>query len=220
MRWGQIGGMLMIGGSVLVLPGAALAGPAALGDVGRDVAELVTNALLALLGSGAGVLGVFGPRPLHGRIVRIGLRTAAVGLLSLLVASIIPIDPGSNELQSGPWVISAILGLLATVVGVLITVLSLARASGASKVVGRLFLGGLFVALVFSILGNGAIALGSFLVVAQFLAALGGVAIVLAVATLGLVAIRGDRAAPDAAAWTTLHSSGPRAVANSPTRPA
>lgn len=98
--------MLIVGGNVLSVPAAALAGPAGPagpGDTGvRDVGNLVMNACLALLGSGAGLLAAFGPSPLHGRTVRIGLGTLTVGLGGLLFTSIIPIPSGSNSLVRTP----------------------------------------------------------------------------------------------------------------------
>ena len=204
MGWGRIGGVLVVGGSALCLPAAALYGPAEPGDTGlRDLGNLVLNASLALLGCGTAVLAIAGSRPLDGRNVRIGLATLATGLLGMLVSSIIPIPAGSNSLQSWPYIISAAIGVLATAIGTLVTVLSLARAPGQSQRVAGLFLAGLLLVVVFSLLANGAIDLGPLQAIAELLAALGGVAIVLSVATLGVLAIRGDRSAPDASAWTT-----------------
>lgn len=201
MRWGRVGGVLIVGGSALSLPAAALFGPAAPGDTGlRDLGNLVLNACLALLGSGAALLSVAGRRPLDGRNVRIGLGTLATGLLGMLVSSITPIPAGSNSLQSWPYIISAAIGVFATATGTLVTVLSLARASGPSSRVAGLFVAGLLLVVVFRLLANGVIALGSLQVVAELLAALGGVAILLAVAGLGLLAIRADRSAPGASA--------------------
>lgn len=201
MRLGRIAGMLIIGGSLLSLPAGVLYGPAGPGDSGHlDLGNLIMNVCLALLGSGAAVLSAAGPRPLGGRDVRIGLATLAIGLLGLLVSSIIPIPAGSNSLESWPYIISGSIGLLATATGSLLSFVSLARASGPSQTVGRLFLAGLLLVVAFSLLGNGAIALGPLRVIAELLAALGGVAIVLAAAGLGMLAIGGERSAPDAAA--------------------
>lgn len=200
MRSGQIGGALIIGGSMLLVPAAAFAGPAVIGDVDRDVRNLIVDACLALLGSGAVVLAIFGPRPLDGRSVRIGLAALAVGLVSLLVASNVSIPSGSNELQNGPWLISAALALVGMLLGAMITVLTLARASGLSQLAARLFLAGLLLMIVVSILANGAIALGPLGPVVGVLAALGGIAIVVSIAMLGVLAIRGDRSAPGASA--------------------
>jgi hypothetical protein len=178
--------VLIVTGSVLSVPAAALwptaLGPATSADFERrDLVNLLLIGCLALLGAGAAVLSVAGPRPLEGRNVRIGLGTLATGLLGMLVSSIIPIPGGSNSLESWPYVVSAAIGLLATAIGTLVTVLSLARAPGPSRRLAGLFL---------------AIALQPLEVIAHVLAAFGGIAMVLAVATLGVLAARGDRFAP------------------------
>jgi hypothetical protein len=89
MRWGRIGGLLVLGGSALTVPAAAFAGPAAppgpTGLEGAGLRDVVLSAYAVVLGSGAGVLGIFGPRPLHGTGVRFGLSTVAFGLVGLLV---------------------------------------------------------------------------------------------------------------------------------------
>jgi hypothetical protein len=190
MRWARIAGILIVAGSALSLPAAAISGPVGPGDTGgRDLGSLVLNACLALLGSGAALLSIAGPTPLGGRNLRIGLGTLAIGLLSLLASSLIPIPTGSNELQSWPFIVSGAIGLLATVTGTLVTVVSLARTPGPARLVARLFSVGLALVVVFSLLGNGVIALGPLHVVVEFLAVLGGVVIVLAATSLGVLAI-------------------------------
>jgi len=189
MRWGRIGGVLIVGGSVLSVAAVALAGPAGPGDTGRrDIANLVINASLVLLGSGASVLGLFGPSPLHGRTVRIGLGTLAVGLVGLLVSSIIPIPAGSNSLQSWPYIISGAIGLSAMALGSLLTVLALVGTPGPSRGVGSVFLTGL---LLFAL----AIPLNAWL-----LQQLALTLVLLGVTGVGLLAINGDRSAADASA--------------------
>jgi len=181
--------MLIVGGGVLSVPAAALAGPAGPGDTGgRDVGNLVINASLALLGSGAGVLSLFGPSPLHGRTVRIGLGTLAVGLVGLLVSSIIPIPAGSDSLQSWPYIISGAIGLSAMALGSLLMVLALVRTPGPCRVVGSLFLAGLLLFVLAIPLNTGLL-----LQIALTL-------VVLGVTGVGLLAINGDRSAADASA--------------------
>jgi hypothetical protein len=197
MRTGRLGGLLVVGGCILSLPASVLAGD--VGPVGtglRDLGSLIMNASLALGGSGAAVLSAAGPRPLHGRNVRSGLGILAVGLVGLLVASVIPIPAGSDPLQSWPYLISGTVGWLATATGTLVTVLSLTRASDPSRFVGLLFAAGLFLQVVFRLLASGLMSSGTSQVVATLLAALGSYAIVLAVAGVGVLAIKGDRSGP------------------------
>ena len=202
MRLGRIAGMLIVAGSALSLPAAVLYGrPAAPGDTGQgDFSSLLANACLALLGSGAAGLSVAGPKPLDAPNLRRGLGTLAFGLLSLVVSSIIPIPAGSDALESWPYVIAGGIGLLATATGALVTVFSLARASGPPQSVGRLFLAGVLLVVVTRLLANGAIALGPLRVIPDLLGVFGGVTMILATATLGMLAIRGDRSAPGASA--------------------
>jgi hypothetical protein len=82
MRFGRIGGMLVMDGVMLVGMGYALV------IVGAAVGNLVTGAATTLIGSGAAILCVTGPRPLQRRVMRVGLGTMAAGLASLLASSI------------------------------------------------------------------------------------------------------------------------------------
>jgi hypothetical protein len=133
MGFGRIGGMLVVGGCVLFMIAVAIVmGGGGVGIGLRDVGGLVLAASLALVGSGAAVLSVAGPWPLHGRVVRVGLGALAVGLVSLLVSSI------------ADAALLYVVGLLASVLGALITALSLVRTPpGPSRGVGLLFLAGM-----------------------------------------------------------------------------
>lgn len=155
IRLGRIGGLLIVGGCAL-LPLVVLIGGS--GPVGvdehpdRDISNLVMNASLALLGSGFAVVSLAGPGPLHGRSVRVGIGLVAIGLLSLLASSLIPIPAGSNSLQSWPYIITGTVGALALAVGVPVTVLSLVRVSGPTRLVGSLLLIGLLLLPIAAIL--------------------------------------------------------------------
>ena len=183
MRWGWIGGVLIIGGTVLTLPAAALGAVAPGDDPGRrDLGDLLMSASLVLLGSGAGVLGVFGPKPLNGRGIRIGLGALAVGLLSFLVMVNVPLS-GHNELTSTPWVASAILGVVAAVLGSVLVVAALVRTPGPTRPVGSLFIASPFMFLL-------AVPL------ADELRELALIPLVLGVIGIGVLAIRGERSGP------------------------
>lgn len=200
MWFGRIGGLLVIGGcallSVVVATGGA--GPVGVeGHPNRDIGNLVLNASLALLGSGAAALGLAGPGPLHGRTVRIGLGMLSVGLLSVLVSSIIPIPAGSNSLESWPYIIAGAVGLLAMAVGMPLTVLSLVRVSGPTRVVGSLLLMGLLLLPVAAILSVNWTD-QPFRSIAGVLELIGFSGIFVGLVGIGVLAINGDRSATPA----------------------
>jgi hypothetical protein len=122
----------------------------------------------------------------------------AVGLLSLVACILTPIPAGSNSLASLPYVLFGSIGILAIAIGTLVTVVSLARAPGEPRFVGALFLAGLLMVIGFRLVANGVIALGPLQPIVELLAALGGGAMLLAVAGVGMLAIRGSRAVPEA----------------------
>lgn len=130
MRYGRIGGMLVMGGVVLFVVGYALM------IVGAAAGNLVTGTAIALIGSGAAILCVTGPTPLHGRVIRVGLGALAVGLASLLASSIVASTLTYDPLENGPFVILGIGGFLGIAFGSLITVASLLRAPGRPRAVG------------------------------------------------------------------------------------
>lgn len=209
MRFGQFGGGLILGGCVLLAAGIATgatgpAGPAGLADVDgtplRDIGMRLLAAALVLLGSGAAVLGLAGAKPLDGRPVRVGLVVLAVGLVSLVACILTPIPAGSNSLASLPYVLFGGIGLIAIAIGTLVTVVSLTRAPGEPRFVGALFLAGLLMVIGFRLLANGVIALGPLQPVVELLAALGGGAMLVAVAGLGMLVIRDGHAVPETSA--------------------
>jgi hypothetical protein len=155
--------MLIVGGLAL-LSAAAMAGAAGPDGTGMlGGGGMVANACLVLLGSGAGVLSVFGPRPLDGWGTRLGLGALAIGLSGFLVATNTSIPAGTNDLESGPFVIGSLVGALGMVLGSLVTGLSLVRIPGPTRVVGVLLLAGLGLLGIgsVSILGIVGLVLGS-----------------------------------------------------------
>lgn len=195
MSFGRIGGMLVVGSGVLFM----VAGTIAMGGGGvgiglRDVGGLVVAASLALGGSGAAVLSVTGPRPLHGRVMRVGLGTLAVGLVSSFASSTMASASTFDPLESLPIVVLLLVGFLATALGSLVTALSLVRAPGSSRAVGSLVLVGLLLLVLTTILAN----MGTdapLHVIAGALAVLGATGVVLGGTGLGVLAINGDRSA-------------------------
>lgn len=187
MRFGRIGGILIVGGCVLfVVAGGIVAGGGAVGIGARGVGGLVPAASMALVGFGAALLCLAGPGPLHGRIARIGLRILAVGLVSLLASSIMAGASEFDPLESLPILALLFVGLLATFLGSLVTALSLVRAPGPSRAVGSLFFAGMLLLVLATILGGNT----------GPLAALGYLGVLLSGIGIGVLAIKGDRSAP------------------------
>ncbi len=131
MRFGQIGGVLVAGGSVACL--IAMTIIVAGDDAGSDLYSLAMTTLpaaVALIAVGALILGLTGPKPLDGRSIRIGLGMLGAGFLCYLAANVIPAPDGKNNLQSWPHIIGLLGGALAMAVGVLVTGLALVRSPG------------------------------------------------------------------------------------------
>ena len=188
MRFGRIGGMLVMGGVVLFVIGYALM------IEGAAVGSPITGVATALIGAGAAILCVARPRPLQGRVMRIGLGTLAGGLASLLGSSIVAGILTYDPLESLPFGVLLIGGFLAMAVGSLVTALSLVRAPGPSRVVGSLLLAGPLLLFLAGTIGSHVADVPVFSVIAGTLAILGTIAFVLGGTGLGLLAIKGDRA--------------------------
>ena len=198
MGFGRIGGVFVVGGWVLfVVTGAIFAGGGAVRIGDGAIGGLALAASLALVGSGAAVLSIAGPRPLHGRAVRVGLGILAVGMLSSLASSAIAAGLTYDPLEDGPFVILFLVGGLATVIGSPVTVLSLVRAGGRPRAVGSLFLAGLLLVILGGFLGAGTNPNPDPLpVIGRALAVLGALVIVLGGTGVGVLAINGSRSAP------------------------
>lgn len=190
---GTTGGVLILGGCLLLTAAVVTGATGPAGPDGtplRDLGMLILCVGLASLASGAGVLGLAGPRPLAGRSVRVGLVVLAVGLVSLAGCILTPIPAGSNTMASGQYVVLGGVGFLGIGAGTLVTDASLIRATGGSRLVGALFLVGLLMVIVFSLLANGVVALGSLRPLVEGVAAIGGGVVLAAVAGLGIIPIR------------------------------
>ena len=198
MGFGRIGGLLVVGGCVLfVVTGAIFAGGGAVRIGDGAIGGLSLAASLALVGSGAAVLSIAGPRPLHGRAVRVGLGILAVGMLSSLASSAIAAGLAYDPLEDGPCVILFLVGGLATIIGSPVTVLSLVRGGGRPRAVGSLFLAGLLLVILGGFLGAGTNPNPDPLpVIGRALAVLGALVIVLGGTGVGVLAINGSRSAP------------------------
>jgi hypothetical protein len=119
MRFGRIGGLLIVGGVALLLIVVAAGGPVGIG--GSDLSGFL---ILVLVGCGVAVLAWAGPGLLCGRVVRVGLLILAAGLLGESAASILAAaNPGHEE--SNLFFALILGGAIAGLVGVLVTGLSL-----------------------------------------------------------------------------------------------
>jgi hypothetical protein len=190
MRFGRLGGWLILGGGALVaiaiwmyLDGQGLGSGTATG--------LPITAALALFALGAIVLCAFGPEPFDGRLVRLGLGMLAVGQLSLLAQEILFATSTSDVMPN-----LGIIGLLylaagaAGGLGLLPAGVALAMTPGRARVVGALLLAGL-VLLVAAWVAAAYLRLalpGHTILWAVVLAILGNLAV-------GLLAIGGGRGA-------------------------
>jgi hypothetical protein len=196
----RLGGVLFIGGwTALLVAGAIALSGGTVGIGSGAIGSLALAAALVLLGAGAVSLGVAGPRSLGGRAVRVGLVILGIGLLSSLASSVMTAGFAGDPLESGPIVITLLVGGLAVMLGVLVTVASLLRARGWPRAVGSVLLAGLLVVVFGGMLGAGTDPSPDPLsVLGRVLAVLGAVGIVLAGAGLGVLAAMGDRSAPAA----------------------
>ena len=200
MWFGRIGGMLVVGGCVLCLLAAAIAVGGGNADSGLDaVYQWIVPWALVPIGLGAAVLGVAGPTPLDGRAIRVGLATLGVGLLSYLFGNVVPVPGGSNNLQSWPHIILLIAGVLASVIGLIVTVVSLIRTPGPSRALGSLLLTGL---LLFPCAGLiSAVSTDQpFRSIVSAFVVLGFIGVFLGLIGIGVLAINGDRRAAVASA--------------------
>ena len=118
MRFGRIGGLLIVGGVALLLIIVASGGP-----VGTGGSAALSRALiLGLVGCGVAVLAWAGPGLLRGRVVRVGLVILAAGLLGESAASILD---AANEGSNLFFVLFFFGGLIVLYLGALVTGLSL-----------------------------------------------------------------------------------------------
>ncbi|HEY5474307.1 MAG TPA: hypothetical protein VIK32_14085 [Candidatus Limnocylindrales bacterium] len=118
MRFGRIGGLLIVGGVALLLIIVASGGP-----VGTGGSAALSRALiLGLVGCGVAVLAWAGPGLLRGRVVRVGLVILAAGLLGESAASILD---AANEGSNLFFALFFFGGLIVLYLGALVTGLSL-----------------------------------------------------------------------------------------------
>jgi hypothetical protein len=184
--WLVIGGWLLVGAMIVV---AGFGNSVQIG--GGSPGSYALIMALAMIGCGLAVLSVTGPRPLQGRLMRVGLGVLAVGLVGTLISTIIAAGLAYDPLENGPFVATFLLGSLAICVGLPLTVLSLLRHAGPTRRVGSLFLAGLlFVFAGNVVLSNSELSAGLLHAIGSTFVFLGAAGIVLAGAGTGALPLR------------------------------
>jgi hypothetical protein len=188
MRPGAIGGLLVVAACVLGLVAEAIA--VAGGSVGvrsSSPGGMVLTLALTLLAGGAAVLGLSGPPPLDGRLLRVGLVMVGLGILMVMATSDVP--------ASSLLVVVYLLGGVIAFFGAVSISLALLRSTGEPRRVALIFLAGLAIAGLGGAIANGATSDVAPLVrladiLPTPLAVAGSWLMLAAVALLGLLGIR------------------------------
>jgi hypothetical protein len=189
MRASLVGGTLIVGAALLLALTVIIAlGGGSASLLGSGVGSLALTAALLLLGAGAAVLAVDGTAPLDGRIVRVGFALIAFGVAAAVATA--------NVSTSNMLIYLYLLGSFATWGGILVVAIGLLRAPGRPRWVGLTFVAGVLVALLSASVANDpGVAFGPEALPRQVVAVVATLAaalMLLGVAGVGLLAIRGS----------------------------
>jgi hypothetical protein len=144
MTLARIGGLSVIGGwALLVIAGVIAVAGGSVGIGSGSIGGVVMAASMVLIGAGGALVAVAGARPLHGRLLRVGLGILGIGILGLAGSSIAAARLTYDPLEDGPSVVLLLAGGLATMIGAPVTVLALLLAPGRPRAVGAAFVAGL-----------------------------------------------------------------------------
>ena len=188
MRFGRLGGMLVVGGCALViLTGAIFVLGGSVGIGGATTGGLVLAAGLGLVGVGVELLGLAGPRPLDNGAVRFGLGTLGIGLLFYLASNVISAGLDYDPLASWPFIITFLIGGLATLLGTVTTVIALLLVRGPSRVVGALVPIGIGLLVLASTVAHATVGGALFEVIGTLIAVAGGITVMASVIGVGLL---------------------------------
>ncbi len=188
MRFGRLGGMLVVGGCALfILTGAIFVFGGSVGMGGVTSGGLVLAAGLGLAGVGSALLGLTGPRPLDNRAVRFGLVTLGLGLVVYLASTVIGAGMEYDPLESWPFIITFLVGGLATLVGTITTVVALLLVRGPSRVVGALFPIGIGLLVLASTVAHATVGGALFETIGTLIAVAGGITVMASAIGLGLL---------------------------------
>ena len=142
-----------IGGALVTAAAALLAVTLVVGLNGGSISvggegpgSLTFTVALALLGVGLLVLAIVGPPPFEGAIVRTGFAIVAVGVAAELVSA--------KAAADSALVYVLLLGVLAVLVGAVISGIGLLRTPGRPRWVGLMFIVGVALAVVAGAVAN------------------------------------------------------------------
>ena len=196
MRFGPIGGLLVIAACLLLLATEAIA---ATGESVRVATTtpggIVATSALILLAVGAAILGLSGGRPLDGGFVRGGLLLVAIGILTVIATS--------NVSASSLLVVVYLAGGLVNLIGAVTLGLALLRSSRRPRRLAYVFLAGLLLAAIGGGAANAAssdvaLVAGFAKVVSPVLALIGSWVMLAAVTGLGFLGLRATNGDPAA----------------------
>jgi hypothetical protein len=147
MRFGRIGGLLILASCGLLLGSGALALAGNSVSVGGDGAGGVAATLaVVLFALGAASLAVAGPATGLGRLGRVGLAIAAVGVVAVVSTAHV----GASSML----VVVYLLGGALNALGVLLAAVSLLATPGRPRAVGLTFLVGLALVAVAAVVSS------------------------------------------------------------------
>jgi hypothetical protein len=188
MWFGRLGGALVVSGCTLTLVTGVIflfGGSVSIG--GLTPGGLVMGAGMLLVGSGLGMLGLAGPRPLNSVAVRFGLVTLGLGLLVYLSSTVIAAGMDYDPLESWPFIITFLVGGAATLLGTVTTVISLLLVRGPSRLAGGLFPIGIALLVAASTVAHATIGGTLFEVIGTLIAVVGGITLLASIIGVGLL---------------------------------
>jgi hypothetical protein len=192
----RIAGFFVIGG-VALIPIVVVISLVSHLSVGLGLSGGLSILLLVafgLVGSAACVLAVGGAPPLQARLTRFGLVLLGIGVLLVLAAGIVGGSMEFDPLESIPVLALLFFGAWGTVLGALVTGLSLSRSSGSQRRVGGSILGGLGLAVItVFIVGGGPVSSSQFGPIGPIAAAAAAILFFLGMIGLGVIAINDTR---------------------------
>jgi hypothetical protein len=131
MRPSQVGGIFIVAASVCYV-------------VGLELGFALVDVALIIGSIGTAIVAITEPDTLSGPAVRIGLGGLALGLMAFAVGAVvndIALGVGTDPLAT-PAILFDLVGLCATLIGLVVTGVSLALRPGLTRLVGGLLLAG------------------------------------------------------------------------------
>lgn len=188
MRLGAIGGLLVVAACALGLVAEVIAlGGGSVGVRSTSPGGISLTLALILLAGGAAILGLSGPEPLDGRVLRIGMVLVALGIPAVIATT--------DVSASSMLVVVYLLGGVIAFFGAVAICLALLHSTGEPRRVVLMFLAGLVIAAVAGGIANAATSDVAPLsqiarVLPTPLALVGSLVMLAAVARLGFLGIR------------------------------